>query len=46
MKYPLDEKIKKMFLDKGFTETMIAKKLSIPKETVINIILRLRLYEI
>ena len=46
MKYTLDAKIKNLFIDKGFTETMIAKKLDIPEKTVNNIILRLGLYEI
>lgn len=46
MIYPLDEKIKTLYIDKGFTEESIAKKLDIPTITVETIILRLGLYEI
>lgn len=45
MKYPLDEKIKNLFIDKGFTERAIAKELDIPETTVTAIISRLGLYE-
>lgn len=46
MNYPLDNKVKELFINKGYTESMISKKLHIPISTVENICNRLGLYEV
>lgn len=46
MNYPLDDKVKELFLKKGFVESVIGKKLGIPTSTVENICNRLGLYEV
>ena len=45
MNYILDDKVKELFIKKGFTESMIGKKLGIPTSTVESICCRLGLYE-
>ena len=44
MEYPLDNKIKTLYIDKGYSEKEVAKQLGIPENTVIQSLIRLNLY--
>jgi len=44
MEYPLDNKIKTLFLDKGYDERTIGRKLGISEDTVVQILSRLGIY--
>lgn len=44
MEYPLDDKIKTLYIDKGYSEKEVAKQLGISENTVIQSLIRLGLY--